>query len=94
MVVSPAISRRSFELNVVAEGIETKAVLDHLAGLGCDTGQGYFISRPLPVEEITAWLLEELRSSAATRAEAAPPRTAPRAIPRPARAPAPARSRS
>jgi len=85
---------RHLELNVVAEGIETEAVLDHLAGLGCDTGQGYFIARPLPADEITARLLEELRSSTAARAEAVPARTAPRAAPRPARAPVAARSRS
>ncbi len=33
-------------LKTVAEGVETKEVLDILTGLGCDTAQGYFISRP------------------------------------------------
>jgi diguanylate cyclase len=32
---------------VVAEGVETKAVLDELALLGCDTAQGYLIGRPV-----------------------------------------------
>ncbi len=85
---------RHLELNVVAEGIETEAVLDHLAGLGCGTGQGYFISPPLPADEITARLLDELRSSTAVHAGAAPARTAPSPIPRPARPPVSARSRS
>jgi diguanylate cyclase (GGDEF)-like protein len=85
---------RHLELNVVAEGIETEDVLDHLAGLGCDTGQGYFISRPLPADEITARLLDELRPSTSARAEAAPERSTPRAAPRPAPAPVVARSRS
>jgi hypothetical protein len=30
--------------------------LNHLTGLGCDTGQGYLISRPLPAETLTATL--------------------------------------
>jgi len=47
---------RNLELSVVAEGIETEAVMDHLTTLGCDVGQGYFISRPLPAEELTGQL--------------------------------------
>ena len=47
---------RNLGLKVVAEGIETEAVMDHLAGLGCATAQGYFISRPLPPHELTAEL--------------------------------------
>jgi diguanylate cyclase (GGDEF)-like protein len=85
---------RHLELNVVAEGIETEAVLEHLAGLGCDTGQGYVISRPLPADEITPRLLEDLRPSTPTRNEAAAERTTSRAVPRPARAPVAAPNRS
>jgi diguanylate cyclase (GGDEF)-like protein len=47
---------RNLELTVVAEGIETEAVLNHLIELGCDTGQGYLISRPQPAEQLTATL--------------------------------------
>ncbi len=47
---------RNLDLTVVAEGIETEAVMAHLAVLGCETGQGYFISRPLPAEELTPQL--------------------------------------
>jgi diguanylate cyclase (GGDEF)-like protein len=43
---------RNLELTVVAEGIETQEVMDHLAQLGCDTAQGYHIARPLPASEI------------------------------------------
>ncbi len=43
-------------LKVVAEGIETQEQLDHLKKLGCDFGQGYFISRPMPLELATSWL--------------------------------------
>ncbi len=41
---------------VVAEGIEDEETLNRLASLGCDYGQGYFISRPMPHEETTTWL--------------------------------------
>jgi EAL domain-containing protein (putative c-di-GMP-specific phosphodiesterase class I) len=49
---------RNLELTAVAEGIETEAVLERLAALGCHTGQGYLISRPLPATELTAQLGE------------------------------------
>ncbi len=47
---------RNLGLTVVAEGIETDAVMEHLAALGAQTGQGYVISRPLPAEELTSKL--------------------------------------
>jgi diguanylate cyclase (GGDEF)-like protein len=47
---------RNLDLVVVAEGIESEDVMDHLAALGCAMGQGYFISRPLAPEELTEQL--------------------------------------
>jgi EAL domain-containing protein (putative c-di-GMP-specific phosphodiesterase class I) len=44
---------RNLGLTVVAEGIETEAVMEHLTTLGCETGQGYYFSRPLPPAELT-----------------------------------------
>jgi diguanylate cyclase (GGDEF)-like protein len=43
-------------LAVVAEGVETEAVCRRLTELGCGHAQGFFISRPLPNEELVAWL--------------------------------------
>jgi len=43
-------------LRVVAEGIESEAVWRLLAELGCDQGQGYFMSRPIPGDQLVAWL--------------------------------------
>ncbi|HXB66397.1 MAG TPA: EAL domain-containing protein [Solirubrobacteraceae bacterium] len=55
---------RHLGLHVVAEGIETPDVCERLAEMGCDTGQGYLISRPAPEEELTPWLLERLGADA------------------------------
>jgi EAL domain-containing protein (putative c-di-GMP-specific phosphodiesterase class I) len=46
-------------LSVVAEGIEDEFALNWLAQNKCELGQGYFISRPKPAKELTAWLLEK-----------------------------------
>ena len=43
-------------LHVVAEGVETQDEFDHVRDLGCDSIQGYYISRPLPAEEFLEWL--------------------------------------
>lgn len=40
-------------LRIVAEGIEDSATLELLTELGCDLGQGNFISRPMPAERLT-----------------------------------------
>ncbi|CAG4886178.1 putative bifunctional diguanylate cyclase/phosphodiesterase [Paraburkholderia saeva] len=45
-------------LKVVAEGVETEAVLDHLKTLRCDLAQGYHVSRPLPPEKLEVWLTQ------------------------------------
>jgi diguanylate cyclase (GGDEF)-like protein len=43
-------------LRVVAEGIESEAVWRLLAKMGCDQGQGYFMSRPIPGDQLIGWL--------------------------------------
>ena len=45
----------NFGLTVVAEGVETKEMLDALAALGCDEVQGYFISKPQTCELLKSW---------------------------------------
>jgi diguanylate cyclase (GGDEF)-like protein len=42
-------------LGVVAEGVETQGVWQRLAALGCDDAQGYFISPPIPAEQMQHW---------------------------------------
>ena len=41
-------------LTTIGEGIETAAQLAQLAALGCDLGQGFYLSRPVPTMEIRA----------------------------------------
>ncbi len=57
---------RHLGLHVVAEGIETPEVCERLAEMGCDTGQGYLISRPAPADELTPWLVGHIGDSALT----------------------------
>jgi len=49
---------RNLGKQVVAEGVETAEVLQRLEELGCHLVQGYYVSRPLPAEELDAWLAE------------------------------------
>ncbi|MCU1634040.1 MAG: response regulator receiver modulated diguanylate cyclase/phosphodiesterase with sensor(s) [Micrococcaceae bacterium] len=46
-------------LDVVAEGIETPTQLAQLRALGCDAGQGFFLSRPMPAVDLQRHLVEE-----------------------------------
>jgi len=47
---------RGLDLGTVAEGIENREQLESLRNLGCQIVQGYFISRPVPAEDILALL--------------------------------------
>jgi diguanylate cyclase (GGDEF)-like protein len=43
---------RTLKLDVIAEGTETADQIAYLDNLQCGFGQGYFFSRPVPVEEL------------------------------------------
>ena len=43
-------------LSVVAEGIESAAVVERLVAMGCDIGQGYHFSRALSQDDMVKWL--------------------------------------
>ena len=47
----------SLGLTVVAEGIETERQMDYLTALGCEHGQGYLFSRPVPAAELASLLV-------------------------------------
>lgn len=42
-------------IKVIAEGIETDAQLSLLKAAGCDFGQGYLFSKPIPAPEFEQW---------------------------------------
>ncbi|WDF72635.1 putative bifunctional diguanylate cyclase/phosphodiesterase [Novosphingobium sp. KACC 22771] len=43
---------RALKLDVVAEGVETEHQRDRLAACGCNTFQGFLVSRPVPASEL------------------------------------------
>lgn len=42
---------KDLNLQVIAEGVETKAHVDFLRESHCDIAQGYFFAKPMPIEE-------------------------------------------
>ncbi|MBI3715573.1 MAG: EAL domain-containing protein [Betaproteobacteria bacterium] len=46
----------NFELTVVAEGVEDESTYRDLKKMGCDSAQGYIVSKPLTPAELKAWV--------------------------------------
>ena len=42
---------KSIGLDMIAEGVETKDQADFLQNCGCNTAQGFYYAKPMPVEE-------------------------------------------
>lgn len=59
-------------MTVVAEGVETAEEFHFLANEGCDTAQGYYLSRPVPVTELVPLVnrLDDWAKSPAVTAKA------------------------
>ena len=51
----------SLGLSVTAEGVESAVVLDMLKGMGCDFCQGYYVGRPVTMDEMQVWLSDRQR---------------------------------
>ncbi|MCB1827638.1 MAG: EAL domain-containing protein, partial [Coxiellaceae bacterium] len=47
---------KSLQLNVIAEGIETKEQLTFLIENGCLSGQGFYLAKPMPAEQLVAFV--------------------------------------
>ncbi|HTE87260.1 MAG TPA: bifunctional diguanylate cyclase/phosphodiesterase, partial [Dehalococcoidia bacterium] len=68
IIQAAATMAHALGMDVTAEGIETEEQLSAIAKLGCDYGQGYLLSVPLPANEIGPML----ETSSALRDSAAP----------------------
>ena len=61
-IVSSTIAMvQKLGMQVVAEGVETSAQMKLLQDLRCEIGQGYFISRPIPENDLYALLPDKLQ---------------------------------
>ena len=54
----------TLDMKVVCEGVEKQEHVDFLKKIGCDYGQGYFFSKPIPEEEFLAKLEQSARELA------------------------------
>ncbi len=43
-------------LDVIAEGVENEQIWNHLKQMGCDYAQGFWIAKPMPVNELFLWV--------------------------------------
>ena len=57
MVISIA---KTMNMPVIAEGVEEKAEVDILKDMGCDVIQGFYFSKPLPVEDMNRMIGEKI----------------------------------
>ncbi|MFC7517358.1 EAL domain-containing protein [Herbaspirillum sp. GCM10030257] len=52
---------KKLDLHTVAEGVETRAELDFIRKLGCETGQGYFLAKPMNQMDLMKFLASARR---------------------------------
>jgi predicted signal transduction protein with EAL and GGDEF domain len=50
-------------IQAIAEGVETQAQYDMLRDLGCPAGQGYLWAKPMPRDDLVAWLVRDTTSA-------------------------------
>ena len=62
---------------VIAEGIENASQLDQLRAMGCQTGQGFYLSRPLTPGDVDALLQRTLTEASRAVPKAVPTAAAP-----------------
>lgn len=58
---------RKLDMEVIAEGVETKAQLQFLLSVGCGMIQGYWLSKPLPADLASRFIKEYVPSADLTR---------------------------
>lgn len=60
---------KSLGMLVIAEGVETEEQERYLIEEGCNEGQGYYYSKPVPAAELTGLLKQSLRFAASLNSE-------------------------
>ncbi|WP_256470534.1 EAL domain-containing protein [Alkalimarinus coralli] len=53
----------SLSLKVIAEGVEEAPQLEFLNQHNCDFAQGYYFNRPVPAEDFTIWMNDNIRTT-------------------------------
>jgi EAL domain-containing protein (putative c-di-GMP-specific phosphodiesterase class I) len=48
----------SLNIKTIAEGVETKEQMDLVESLGCDEIQGYYFAKPMDIEGLRKFILE------------------------------------
>ncbi|RLM49146.1 EAL domain-containing protein, partial [Halobellus sp. Atlit-31R] len=66
LIASMIAMAHALGMRVVAEGIESRRQMQLLQALGCDEGQGFFFSRPVPAEQ---WRVPAARGEILSRQE-------------------------
>jgi diguanylate cyclase (GGDEF)-like protein len=58
IIVNTLVSlAQNLGLKTVAEGVEDKASLNYLTKIGCTNAQGFYLSKPMPIEEFDGWFV-------------------------------------
>lgn len=54
---------KAFGTTSVAEGIENNKLWEHLRDMGCDIGQGFYISKPVNAYDFELWFQSQIKTS-------------------------------
>ena len=53
---------KKINVSVICEGVETRTQIDYLEQIGCDRVQGYYFSKPMPIEVFDDYIYHTKRS--------------------------------
>jgi EAL domain-containing protein (putative c-di-GMP-specific phosphodiesterase class I) len=67
LIASMIAMAHALGMRVVAEGVENHRQMQLLKTLGCDEGQGYFFSRPVPPGEIQRFCAPEFQPASSSK---------------------------
>ncbi len=56
IIIATVTAAKRLGIRTLAEGVETKEQFEFLHGIGCEEVQGYYISKPLPLDEVGPFL--------------------------------------